>query len=158
MHGQCPMQNIESREVRLQSSMTVILRVRSDIIHRVGEFGDLQPHTLVPAEPANGFSNLDFVELTICVLFQGLRQIGSFSIMTFATSAVPTPVISPSAATTCTEVITISRKRYRPHVFPLPFTFAQDTYFGLQCVELSRCSCLCPFKESLVVKKFFRVY
>lgn len=72
VHGQHPTQNIESSEVRLQSSMTVILRVRSDIIHRLGEFGDLQPHTLVTAEPANGFSDFDFVELTICILFQGI--------------------------------------------------------------------------------------
>ena len=109
MHGQHPTQNVEPREVCLQSSMTVILSVRSDIIHHLGGFGDLQPHTLVSAEPANGFSDFDFVELTTCVLFQSPRQIGTLSIMAFATSAIPTPVISPSAATTYTEVITISQ-------------------------------------------------
>jgi len=72
VQGQHPTQNIESSEVRLQSSMTVILRVRSGKIHRLGEFGDSQPHTLVTAEPANGFSDFDFVKLTICILFQGL--------------------------------------------------------------------------------------
>lgn len=109
VHGQHPMQNMEPREVRLQSSMTVILSVRSDIIHHLGGFGDLQPHTLVSAEPANAFSDFDFVELTICVFFQSIRQIWPLSIMAFATSTIPTPVISPSAATTYTEVITISQ-------------------------------------------------